>query len=118
MNTILFLGLTLAGIWAGRRAGWALSKGILYPSPLLVAMLVCIAWGLIVAYLLRIGIVQLEPHVVVRILGYGAGSYVSTLNFGLFRESTIPPADLARHKAITSVPFITFIVISLYLAFR
>ncbi len=113
---MLFAVCILVGIYLGRKVGWGLSKAILYPGSIGLTVGACIVWGMGVASLLRFGLNALHPGLVLKILGYGAGAYVATPNYGLFMESTLPIEIQGKHQLITSVPFVTFVVASLVLA--
>ncbi len=107
---MLFAVCILVGIYVGRKAGWGLSKAILYPGPIELTVVASVVWGTGVALLLRLGFNALHPGLVLKILGYGAGGYVATPNYGLVLESTLPIEIQGRHQLITSLPFVTFII--------
>lgn len=101
-----------------RKKNWlGIVKAILYFGPLFVVVPLCLLWGAAVALLLHYGFKAFHPGLVVKIFAYGAGAYVSTPNFGLFAEGTIPPEAQARHQLITSLPFVTFLVAAVVLAY-
>jgi hypothetical protein len=49
-------------------------------------------------------------------VGYGIGTYLAFVNYGLLNEDTIPPEALGRHAIIETAPVITFVVVSIVLA--
>lgn len=83
-----------------------------------LATLACVLWGLAMAYGLRELILWQQPHWALKyFLGYGIGGYLAFINYGLFRKDTIPPEAYVRHLIIELVPFITFVVASVLIAF-
>jgi len=114
---MVFAVCILVGIYLGRRIGWSLSRSILYPSSTAVASVVCLLWGAGVASLLRLSFNTFHPGLIVKILAYGAGGYISTPNFGLFLEGSIPFEIQPRHQLVTTLPFVAFVIASIVLAF-
>lgn len=111
-----FFGCLLA-TWLGRRFGWALSREILYSSRWLACAIICLLWGLGIAYLLRLFIIATGPGMLLKILGYGAGMYISIPNYGLLAENTIPDTALPRHVFIKGVPWVVFMAAPVIFAF-
>ncbi len=107
----------LASTWVGRKIGWALSRSLLYTSNWGVCIVLCLAWATGVAYALRLFILAMQPGLLLKIFGYGAGAYISIPNFGLLDESTIPPSGMPRHVFIKGVPMFLFIVASITFGF-
>jgi hypothetical protein len=113
---IFFFGCLIA-TWIGRKAGWAISRSLLYPSSWAVCVIVCVAWSVGLAYGLRLFILATHPGLLLKIYGYGAGAYISIPNYGLLMESSIPDYVRPRHDFLRGVPSILFIVASLVFAF-
>jgi hypothetical protein len=118
-NTGIFAAIVLGfSLIIGRRLAWWLCRNHLYTTRSnAVAIFGCFWWGLLLAVALRFLIVEFQPHWAVKwFLGYGIGTYLAFVNYGLFQESTIPPEAQGRHAIIETVPVITFIVASIALA--
>jgi len=115
---IAFVLFSVAFIYLGRRSGWWLSRASLYGDPLPVILVELLIWGGLVAYLIHALIVWHHPHWTLRwVFGFGAGSYVSSPNYGLVMESSIPEHAVPRHTLISSLPFLVFIIASVALSF-
>jgi len=74
-------------------------------------------WGSITALLLRLAIDWLNPGMVLRVLGYGAGAYVSHPAYGLFQKDSIPESGRDRHLLVNNLPLVSYIVTAILLAF-
>jgi hypothetical protein len=113
-----FVIVVLLGMFILRKLGWALSKNGLYGTSNRVAIILCILWGVFVAFLLHSLIRWQNPNVWIKvIIGFGFGIYVSMPNFGLVSESVIPIGKIKRHQMIMNLPFLTFIASSIILSF-
>ena len=103
----------------GRKFGWKLSKLILYPAPAVISFINLIGWGAVVAWGMSSVIGRLHRNVVLRwILGFGLAAYVAIPNYGLFQESTIPDHKQVRHRMISWVPLIVYVVTEFALRMR
>jgi hypothetical protein len=91
---------------------------VLYPAPAVFSLVACILWGIGVAYVLRVAINWLQPGIILKVIGFGAGAYVSDANYGLYKEDTIPSDKTRRHLVVSVVPLLTFIIASLFLTYR
>lgn len=112
-----FLITCVLGPVVGRKIGWALSKGVLYGGPGVVVGIVCATWGISIAFLVQLSMVHFHPGWVLKVLGYGAGAYMSIPNYGLLLESTIPGNVLPRHRIISRAPLVAFILGAICFAF-
>ena len=115
---IAFVLFSIVVLYLGRRFGWWLSKASLYGDPLPVILVECVIWGCLAAYLTHALIIWHRPHWILKwVFGFGVGSYVSSPNFGLVMESSIPDYAYPRHFTITNLPFLAFIIVSVGLSF-
>jgi len=115
---MLFFFLTcILGLWVGRRVGWWISKALLYAGPLVPVILVLLVWGSGTALLLRLAIDWLHPGTTLKVIGFGAGGYVSNPAFGLVREDTIPDSERDRHLLVNNLPLGVYIVAAIALAY-
>ena len=113
-----FVLLAFIFMYVGRKLGWSLSRGFLYSATTPVVVFACVVWGSLVALMIRGLIAWQQPHWILKIIfGFALGAYVAIPNFGLVMESTIPDHAVPRHQLISNVPFLTFIVASVGLAF-
>jgi hypothetical protein len=106
----------MIGLYVGRKLGWGISKMFLYTLPTVAAVFACLVWGFSIAYGLRAAIDWLQPGLILKVLGFGAGAYVANPSYGLFIEQTIPPEQLGRHYLVSLLPLLVFIVTSVMLA--
>jgi hypothetical protein len=115
---VIFAIVTLASLLPGRKLGWFMSRKFLYTLPKPISYMLCIMWGIIVAYLIHYLILWQNPNIVIRIIfGYFLGGYISMPNYGLLDESTIPDEELSRHIAIKLIPLLSYIVFVVILSF-
>jgi hypothetical protein len=73
----------------GRKIGWRLSRSFLYTSSWTVCVILCLGWAIGVAYALRLFILAMQPGLVLKVFGYGAGAYISVPNYGLSNENGV-----------------------------
>ena len=110
-NNIAFVFASLVFMYAGRRLGWALSKGFFYSVPAVLSVVGTIIWGIVVGWVMSSLIGWQHPNLVIRwIMGFALGAYVAVPNYGLIQESTIPDSEQARHTVISFVPLIAYVV--------
>ena len=114
---MIFFLCALTFMYLGRKIGWAISKP-LYFAPVIGVLLFSLFWGAAVAGAIRGLIIWQDPGSILRwIMGYALGAYVSIPNYGLLSESSIPPEAMSRHLMLKTVPFVSYIAISIILAF-
>jgi hypothetical protein len=114
---IAFFLFSIVFLYVGRRSGWWLSRASLYGDPLPVIFVECVIWGGLVAYLTHALIVWHHPHWILQwVFGFGVGAYVSSPNYGLIAQGSIPDHAMPRHTLITSLPFLIFIIASVGLS--
>ena len=118
MQSFWFFLLSFLGTNILRRLGWRLSRGSLYFVPSFFAVTFCIMWGGCVAGAVHLLIIWLHPFWLVKwIFGYGQGAYAAVPNYGLLRESSVPPGAMFRHQMLSIVPVISYVVTVGLLAF-
>lgn len=116
MALAFFFGCLFA-TWFGRKLGWAISRSLLYSAGWPLCVIVCLIWGVGLAYGLRQFILATNPGLLLKIFGYGTGMYISIPNYGLVDESTMPESQLPRHVFIKGVPWFLFMAASALFAF-
>jgi MFS family permease len=113
-----FIVIALVGMYIGRRLGWLLSRKTLYITRLAVVVVLCIVWGLLIAYLVHLLINWQHPYWILKIIfGFALGGYVAMPNVGLVAESSIPPNARQRHLLISLLPFWIYVLSSVGLAY-
>jgi len=117
MENMIFVLSAIAFMYFGRKLGWAVSKNILYVSPVSIVFAVCLFWGAGVACGVHALIALMAPNIVLKIiLGFLLGAYIAIPNFGLIAESTIPPENMLKHHLISMLPLWIYIFASIALA--
>lgn len=116
-NSLLFFILVLGWQLIGRKIGWVLSRAVLYTAPIAVTAIICVIWGVGLAFGYRLLAVHFHPGIILKVLGYGSVAYVSVLNYGLIDERTIPEDKMPIHLLIKTVPLLVFIIASAMFAF-
>ena len=115
---MLFFFVALVGMYVGRRLGWYLSKNWLYTVHVGIAAIVCVFWGILVAYSVNLLINWQEPGLILKIImGYALGCYVAIPNFGLFKRETVSPASMSRHLMAFWFPLVVYALCSLGFAY-
>jgi hypothetical protein len=114
---MLYIILVLFGLFFLRKIGWFLCKNGLYESSAITVTIVCIIWGTLIAYCFYLLSRWQNPHYILMIIGYGAGAYVSILNYGLLKSDSVPKDKFLKHNLIFFLPLFSFIIssITLYL---
>ena len=114
---IAFVLLSIVFMYLGRRMGWMLSRNILYFLPTVLVVVLCILWGMAVAFGIHALILWQHPNIILKIIfGFMLGTYVSIPNYGLVAESTIPPEALPKHNLISMLPVWSYIFASVAFA--
>ena len=104
---ILFL------LWPARRIGWLLSS-FLYHADLVLCIILLTIWGGGIGFLVGALDWNLKPHIFFKIIfGFFGGLYLSSPNFGMFNEATIPWDAQRRHKLIAHYPQLLFTIVVL-----
>jgi hypothetical protein len=117
IDAAIFIFVSLFVVmYIGRKVGWAISKSVLYAAPTLVAILLCLMWGGLIAVIIQLVLDFFRPTIVLALIfGYGMGAYVSVPNFGLF--ASVPPQAEGREMLIQIMPFLTYVTLSITFAF-
>ena len=114
---VVLIIVMVIGLPVLRKVGWVFSEALLYPFPTPIAVVLCIGWACLIAYLTRCMIEWQHLGMVLKIILYSAGAYVSIPNYRLFREETIPFDVRPKHTAISALPFPAFVIASVAFAF-
>lgn len=117
MSTAVILVVLTVGLVVGRRAGSIVSEAILYRVPTAISVLLCVGWACAVAYFTRRFIEWRHVGLFWKVIIYWAGGYISIPNYGLFREASIPYEIEVKHRAISTLPWVTYILASVGFAF-
>jgi len=117
LHVALFVICCCLGPVMGRKLGWIISRNVLYSAPTSLAVLVCILWGMGTAFGFRLVVIGLRPNIILAIIGFMAGGYISIPNYGLIAESTIPEGVSVRHEIVSSLPSLVYIVASILFYF-
>jgi hypothetical protein len=100
-------------LWPFRKIGWMFSP-FLYRINIIVCIILLTLWGIVVGLLVGILDWNLKPNIILKIFfGFFEGLYLSSPNFGLRIESTIPLEAQSRHKVISHYPQAIFAIIVL-----
>lgn len=106
-----FFFAALVFMLAGRKLGWMFSKKFLYPTSGAVCLTGTVVWGVNVAFAMDLLIAWLHPGMILKwIMGFALGAYVAIPNYGLFAEPTIPEFMRTRHRVITNLALVAFVV--------
>ena len=115
---MLYIVIVLIAMYILRKFGWFLSKNGLYGSHDVTVSVICVLWGIGIAYLLHLLNLWQHPNIILKILfGYGFGIYVSIPNYGLVNDSVVPGEKRARHQLIFLLPLSIFILSSIVFSF-
>jgi len=108
---MIFFFIALVLMYIGRKMGWALSRSLLYTASTVVALMACLVWGALIAFVIYSLIQWQHPGLILKIvMGYALGAYVSIPNFALISESTIPQNEIPRHYMISLVPSMAYVI--------
>ncbi len=112
---MVFITVVFVGMYAARKLGWELSRP-LYKVNCWAASILLLVWGFAIALGLRLLLDAFHPILILKIIAFGAASYVSIPNYGLIARGTIPDRAWARHLVISSCPLLVFIAASILLS--
>lgn len=117
LHLAIFIICCILGLLIGRKLGWIISRNVLYPAPTSLAVVICALWGIGTAYGFRLMVTDLHPNIILAIIGFMAGGYISIPNYGLWAESTIPERVSTRHTIVSNLPLLVYIVTSILFYF-
>lgn len=118
LHVVIFIICCILGPIIGRKLGWIISRNVLYHAPTSLAVMICVIWGIGTAYMLRMAVTGLHPNIILAIIGFMAGGYISVPNYGLIAESIIPDSGKTRHHVVSNLPFLVYIVASVLFYFK
>ena len=113
MHNLYFFLITMIFMYIGRKIGWIVSKIVLYNLvlPIWGVIVLCIFWGISVAYLIHSIILWQHPHLILRIIfGYALGCYVAYPSYGLWDKSTLSSEMRNRETIIDFVSSVSYII--------
>ena len=114
-NGTAFFLFSIILMTLGRRLGWGMTKITVF-SPVSLFIVTGIIWGILVAACFRLLIGWQDPNLILRIvMGYGAGTYTSIPNYGLWENGNGPNTN--QDTIFSTVPFFTFVLASIAFAF-
>jgi len=100
------------GMYIWRKLGWLVTKNFLYGTTSIGAKILCIAWGIVIAFYIDYMMYYFEPNVFLKVfMGYLLGAYIAVPNYGLVAESTIPFDAMPRHMLIKWLPQIVYVIV-------
>jgi hypothetical protein len=118
MASLEFFLAAIFGMFLGRKLGWFFTRSALYPSPDLVAAILSIGWGILIAMLMTALIRWLHPYWIIKfIFGYFLGAYVAVPNYGLLRRDTAPDHARIKDNLISILSMWAYIILVAILAF-
>ena len=112
-----FLFIVLVAMYVARKVGWSLSRSLLYQANFFGALILLLVWGCAIALGLRLLIDALQPTLILKVIAFGAASYVSIPNYGLIAQESALEYAPARHSAISTFGLLAFIAASILLAY-
>ena len=117
-NNIIYVIVSFILMYVLRKTGWYFSKKIYVKFSYFLTVIFCIVWGYATALIVGFLIFKYDPNIVVKIIfGYAMGAYMSIPNFGLLSESSVPLEAQKKHKTLSSLPLIIYIVVLVIYAF-
>jgi hypothetical protein len=100
-------------LWPIRKIGWMFSP-FLYKTNFVICIIILTAWGVGVGFIIGTLDWNFKPHILLKIIfGFFEGLYLSSPNFGMLNESTIPWEAQKRHNLISYYPQAVFAAIVL-----
>lgn len=104
---IVFIMFLVVGKWLG----WSLYKNHIYHRNKFVGFVVLLLWVCLVAILVRYIIITFNLGLISKIIFYGAGGYVSTMNYGL-GEHGFNYKNNIHHGIFSLTCIISYIILS------
>jgi hypothetical protein len=100
-----------------RKLGWALSRHLFYATPSAIAVLLCLLWGVAFAFGFRHLVTSLHPNIVLAIIGFMAGGYISIPDYGMGDVWQYGHGSATRHDIVSNFQFLTYIITSVVFYF-
>jgi hypothetical protein len=111
-NALMFLFVGSIALFLGRKIGWWISRNFLYAIPFIPMFIACVLWSAVLAFFYRNLVLHYSPNLILKIIGYGAGTYTAIANYALF--AGIPDPDgQRRDDAISNIGMVSFWIFSL-----
>lgn len=103
--------------YIGRKLGWALSRRLFYSTPSGIAVPLCLLWGLALAFGFRHLVTALHPNIILAVLGFMAGGYISIPDYGMGDVWMYPHGSATRRDIVSNFPFLLYIIASVVFLF-
>jgi uncharacterized transporter YbjL len=114
---MIFTLVALGAMFFVRKIGWYYSRAFLYRNTALLAVILCVVWGLLIASGVRALIEWQQPHWALKwVFGFALGAYTSVPNLGLANRDNTPEGR-DRHRLILLLPLGAYLTSSAILAF-
>lgn len=111
-SNIIYIVVSILVMYVFRRGGWFFSKKFYIKFTYFHTIAFCLFWGFITAVAISYLIYEFDPNILVKIIfGFLMGCYIAIPNYKLFDESSIPAKALKKHKALSIIPLLIYIVL-------
>jgi hypothetical protein len=114
---LLFFVCCIVASYLGRKLGWTLSRHLFYATPSAIAVPLCLLWGVAIAYGFRRMVTGLHPNIILAIIGFMAGGYISIPDYGMGDVWQYGYGSATRHDIVSNFPFLTYIIASIVFYF-
>ena len=109
---LFFFICCIVAPYIGRKLGWALSRRLFYATPSAIAVPLVLLWGAATAFGYRHMVTGLHPNIILAVIGFMAGAYISIPDYGMGDVWQYPFGPPTRHDIVSNFPFLTYIIAS------
>lgn len=114
---LFFFICCIVAPFVGRKIGWSLSRRVFYSTPSGVAVPLCLLWGIAIALGFRYLVLWLKPNIILAVIGFAAGGYVSIPDYGIGEVWMAPYGSATRKDIVSNFPFLIYLLSSVALYF-